>query len=303
MWSEDRVTLSGQAALDAATRRYALGALDDAESLQVEERLVTDPAAYDVLLSIADDLTEDYLDGALSAEDHHRFETHFLAIPEHRDRLDVVRALRAKAAASAPRRLSARTRGLATAAVIAVAVSGAVGSWLARSTRDPVASTVASTPPAAVAPGPAAPEPAGGPAFPGPAAPPTLAGGAGAEAVPADIPAFQLRAGLTRSGGALPRVIVPHDAASIRLRLETPGRLAAATYRATIEDVDGAEVFAALILRSAADAPPLSVTLRADRLVRGDYRLVLTTADAGGTPQTIATYPFRVTADRPASPR
>lgn len=311
MWSEDRVTPAGQAALDAATRRYALGALDDAESLEVEERLVTDPAAYDVLLSVADDLIEDHLDGALSVEDRQRFETHFLAIPEHRDRLEVVRALRAKAAAAAPPRLSARTRGLATAAVIAVAVSGAVGSWLARAPRPRIASTVESAPAESVAPQPpVTPGPGSDPSSPAPTGPPTLAGGPVAAPPglpdipgPADTPAFPLRAGLTRSGGALPRVAVPAGAASIRLRLETSDRPAAGTYRATIEDVEGAEVFTALIQRSAAGAPPLSVTVPADRLGRGDYRLVLTTADAGGTPRTIATYPFRVTAAPPAPPR
>jgi hypothetical protein len=308
------VTTSGQAAFDAATRRYALGALDDPESLLVEERLVTDPAAFDVLLAVADDLTEDYLDDALGADDRHRFETHFLAIPEHQDRLRVMRALRAKATAAAvPARLSGRTRGLATAAIIAIAASGAVGTWLAVSPAEPTAPAVRS----AVAPPMTAPSTVAstvpGPADAGAAAPsdPPVAGGPVADtagpAAQASAPVaprtFQLRAGLTRSTGTLPRIAIPDRATAIRLRLDASSPLAPGAYRAAIEDVDGGLIFAALVQRRAADATPLSLTVPADRLVRGDYRLVLTTPDEGGTPQTVATYPFRVTAGGQAPPR
>jgi hypothetical protein len=311
MSNEDRVTTSGQAAFDAATRRYALGALDDAESLLVEERLVTDPAAFDVLLAVADDLTEDYLDDALGADDRRRFETHFLAIPEHQDRLRVMRALRAKATAAAvPARLSGRTRGLATAAIIAIAASGAVGTWLAVSPAEPTAPAVRS----AVPPPMTVPSTVPGPADAGaaaPSGPSRVAGGPAADTARPAAPVlaaatprtFQLHAGLTRSTGTLPRIAIPGGATSIRLRLDASSPLAEGAYRAAIEDIDGGLIFAALVQRRAADATPFSLTVPADRLVRGDYRLVLTTPDDGGTPQTVATYPFRVTADGQAPPR
>lgn len=312
------MTTSAHPSFEQAARLYALGALDDPRSLEVEERLVTDPGAYETLLAVSDDLAEDYLDGALSEDDRRRFEAHYLAIPENQDRVRLLRLLRSQAdAAPAPRTSGVwatasdavrRHPHLAAAAILVLATWGAVSTWLVfeRQQRNDVAGRV---PPSS------RPAPAADP-------PPTPTASAAADAalrerVDAAVRArlsaegplasatepreFRLNAGVNRGGGSLARVAIPADATFVRLRLDAPPAIAAPPYRARIVDAEGEEVYAVQMRRPRTENDSLSLAVPAEHLVRGDYRLVLIGVDQTGAPLTVGSYPFRVTADAAAS--
>jgi hypothetical protein len=143
---------SSLATFEDMARRFALGELDDKQRLDVEERLVVDPEAHETLLLVADDLAEDYLDGALSERERRGFEQHYLAAgPEPRKRLQLLAALRSKATAAGqprpvatPPPVTPRAASIgrlarvcleypqwASAALVALMVWSAFGGWLA----------------------------------------------------------------------------------------------------------------------------------------------------------------------------
>jgi hypothetical protein len=73
---------------------YLLGAMPEGDRAELEDRLFADEALDEELLATTDDLIQEYLEGRLSEGDRRRFETHFLASPDHRDRLDWMKDLR-----------------------------------------------------------------------------------------------------------------------------------------------------------------------------------------------------------------
>ena len=72
-------------------REYLLGDLAGAQQAQFEERLLTSDAVYDELVIIEDELIDDYLREELSASERESFESHFLAAPEHQEKLRFAR--------------------------------------------------------------------------------------------------------------------------------------------------------------------------------------------------------------------
>jgi hypothetical protein len=72
---------------------YLLGGLLPEERVQTEERLFGDDELHEEFEATADDLIHVYLAGTLSRDDRVRFETHFLASPRRRQRLEFVRGL------------------------------------------------------------------------------------------------------------------------------------------------------------------------------------------------------------------
>jgi len=72
---------------------YLLGRLAEPERSQTEERIFTEEGLDEELQATADDLIHAYLKGSLSPEDRGRFETHFLALPRHQQRLAFIRDL------------------------------------------------------------------------------------------------------------------------------------------------------------------------------------------------------------------
>jgi hypothetical protein len=72
--------------------RYLLGELDDKEQEEVEEQYISDPAFYEHLLAVEDDLIDAYAEGGLSQERKARFENHFLRSPERQTRVGFAEA-------------------------------------------------------------------------------------------------------------------------------------------------------------------------------------------------------------------
>lgn len=81
-------------------RRYLLGDLDPQTQQRLEERLLTDADFYEELLASEEELVEEYLGGALTADERRRFETVFLAAPERQRKLAFAHAFRRYAASS-----------------------------------------------------------------------------------------------------------------------------------------------------------------------------------------------------------
>src|SRR6185369_11376092 len=75
-------------------RRYLLGQLDDRTAEALEERFLLQDEVFEELLAVEDELIEDYLAGALTAEDRRALENHFLSTPDRLDQLRFGRTFR-----------------------------------------------------------------------------------------------------------------------------------------------------------------------------------------------------------------
>lgn len=82
-----------------AIRDYLLGILPTEQQAQFEERLLTSDEVYEELLIVEDELISEYLREELQASDRESFESHFLAAPEHQEKLRFARTFRKYVAA------------------------------------------------------------------------------------------------------------------------------------------------------------------------------------------------------------
>ena len=74
--------------------RYLLGLLSEKEQEQLEAGFVADQHVFEELLSVEDDLIDDYVSGRLSERYRERFEGYFLRVAERRERLTFALALK-----------------------------------------------------------------------------------------------------------------------------------------------------------------------------------------------------------------
>lgn len=318
--------------IERSLRRYVLGSLEEDSRLQLEEKLVQDPDTFELLGVIEDELTEEYLDGALTEDEKRGFERHSLSSPHRRGVPEFFRALRTVASASGDaepekRGEAARWFGpawpqpawLGAAAALLVA-SLAANVWLALRAPSPVAPDVA---PVAVS----GEEPSPSPTSPSEPVSDRLAELAEtnrelevrlasrrqqlAEAqarvqaletasarTTMAIPTFTLAAGLLRSGGSLERVVVPTDVDVVRLVLDLPGD-DYPLYRAALHDVDGDEIWAQSKLRaeSTGEQIVVAVLVPAAVLVHGDYQMKVSGRTESGDLEGLASYTFRALPD------
>jgi len=75
-------------------RRYLLGQLDDRTAEALEKQFLLQDEIFEELLAAEDELIEDYLAEALTAEDRGALENHFLSTPERLDQLRFGRTFR-----------------------------------------------------------------------------------------------------------------------------------------------------------------------------------------------------------------
>jgi hypothetical protein len=80
-------------------RDYLLGSLLTEQQAQFEERLLTSDEVHEELLIVEDELIDEYLREQLPASDRESFESHFLAAPEHQEKLRFARTFRKYVAA------------------------------------------------------------------------------------------------------------------------------------------------------------------------------------------------------------
>lgn len=257
---------------DTRARRYLLGQTSDDESSALESEYFADEGALDRVAGAEDALIDDYLAGVLSSEDRERFERHYLASPEHRERVEAVGRLSGAVA----RRWNVSPVFLATAAALLLAVAGAVWTFPERQPR------------AAAAPDP-------------PADATTASQGAqgnGAAAPTPRIFAVSLPAIAMRGDSTGAPVVVSRDVDVLRLELQSGASPAAVvSARARLETVAGAEVWSG----------PLSVTRSSngisaaghvdvplDTLVTDDYIVVWLDTDAAGATRERGRYVLRL---------
>lgn len=84
--------LSGDRQLNLDTdtevlRSYLLGTLEAGPRAELEEGILCDPAAYDELLLLEEELIDQYVAGGLSNVERQQFETHFLVTAERQNKL------------------------------------------------------------------------------------------------------------------------------------------------------------------------------------------------------------------------
>ncbi|HJS59678.1 MAG TPA: hypothetical protein VKA01_16345 [Vicinamibacteria bacterium] len=285
-------------------RRYVLGELEEGLRAELEELLVTDTEAFEALGVIEDELIEEYLEGTGSAAERQGFEERFLTTPERSRRLQFARALKERAAhqerAQAPPPLAAkglfpasRWQWVPTGLAATLAVSLIGNAWLT--------SRVLQLKPAVSLPAPApSVRPEAATVRVVEPTPPPLATMAVASPnplessrPPAAVHTFVLAAGLLRSGGSLPRLIVPADAVVVRLLLELPGD-DYPLYRAALLDAEGDEIWAASKLKAEPGKAAVAVGVPSSYLSRGDYQARLSGMSKGAEPEGVGTYAFRV---------
>lgn len=75
-------------------RRYLLGELDPDEQVVVAERLFLDGEYAQLAQAVADELIDEYAYHDLTTDEREKFETYFLARPEHREDLRIAQALK-----------------------------------------------------------------------------------------------------------------------------------------------------------------------------------------------------------------
>ncbi|MGH6628111.1 MAG: hypothetical protein ACREB3_00080, partial [Burkholderiales bacterium] len=240
---------------------YLLGELSEAEEAQLEQQYLQDEALHQQLLLAEDELVESYLRGELAREQCHRFESHFLASPARRKRLEstrvMMRAIDAEAAvpSSSPKAAVLHAKGIfpwllavrvpVGGLAAAVLLLGAGLAFLAlrlqtaqqqleedravwsRQEEDLKRQLAqrSSVPPAGTAKQSSeTPQPL--PAPTNPASRGLLA-------------SVVLTPGLSRDGGELPRISLSPESPLLCLHLVLPDTATARHYRATIKTVDG----------------------------------------------------------------
>lgn len=82
-----------------AIRDYLLGSLLSEQQAQFEERLLTSDQVYEELVIVEDELIDQYLREDLPASERESFESHFLAAPEHQEKVRFARTFRKYVAA------------------------------------------------------------------------------------------------------------------------------------------------------------------------------------------------------------
>jgi hypothetical protein len=83
--------------LETALRQYILGKLDEEPRSELEERLITDSEAFELLGVTEDELCEEYLEESLPATERGGFENHFMTTPERHGQLRFLRMLKKRA--------------------------------------------------------------------------------------------------------------------------------------------------------------------------------------------------------------
>ena len=261
-------------------KRYLLGWLEPEEQERLEKQLLTNDEYFEELLAAEDELIDSYVRGSLSEPDRERFARLFLAAPERRQKLSFAEALNryvtvARIAEPQPVTVNGRLAvawkrfmpaslqtqkpllGLSLTAALVIVVFGA--SWL-------IVKNVRLRDQSREEPGSA-----------------TLA--------------ITLRPGLERDSGEIKRVTLAAGVSTVQLQLEL-SRDEYQSYRAVLQTDDGREVLSADKLKpeSLANGRVVTLSLRASRLVRGDYQIKLSGLDPDGRLEEIGKYHFRVIA-------
>jgi hypothetical protein len=251
------MSTSTNASDDEILRQYLLGSLGDEAGEGVEKRLFSDdPIFWERLCLAEEELIDQYARGQLDDAESERFERHFLCTDERRGKLEFARAL----VAHVERR---RTSGMG------------VWDWL----RSPIATPAWAMAAAAIL------------LVALPASVWQLAPG---RAPRGDVSAW-LSSGLVRSEGVGVARVAVGGCELVRLHLD-PGDAEYGSYRATLHEVSGEEIWSQNRLSAAAvdGRAAVTLTLPCPLLPPGDYYVRLSDVSAGREPVLLGRYDVRV---------
>jgi hypothetical protein len=289
---------------DQTLRLYVLGELRELSRLEVEERLVTDPDFFEALGMTEDDLTEEYVEGTLSAADTERFERQYLTTHERRQDLAFFRQLKSYAAAQRPTvRLADRLRindlirfhplwSSVAAAVFILLVGGnlalLVGNYRLQGQFDHVRAEHQREEELRLQlQGQVAALTAQGN---------TLQGRFESQQVTGSLPTFGLTSGRLRGpGSTLATLSISSNAQQVRLELQLPGN-DSSPYRAVLYDEGGDVIWSQAKLKAESNSGRSTVVALVPSAVLspGEYELKLSAATARRDLEVVATYSFRV---------
>ena len=244
---------------DDVLRGYLLGSLAQESREGVEKRLFSDDRIFwEHLCLVEEELIDDYVRGELDGEESERFERHFLCTDERRAKLEFARALKAHV----------EQHELAT--------QRRTWDWL----RGPVAAPAWAVAMAAML---------------LLALPAAVWRFAAARSPQTEVSAW-LSPGLVRDvGGEVKRLPIPPACQLVRLQLD-PGVAAPDSYRATLHEVTGEELWSQSGLRAGPidGRAAITLTLPCELLPTGDYYVRLRGVSPGEDPVLLDRYDFRV---------
>jgi hypothetical protein len=262
-------------------RRYLLGQASEVEASDLELEYFADETAVDRIAAAEEDLIEDYLGDRLTPDECLQFERHYLASPDHRQRVGTIRRLMvatSRSGDSAPVKPTVSRhrpyQWLALAAAL-VAVVGTV--WTFRPVRHE-RSALSENRPAS----PSAPERRSTQAV----RPPTAA---------TRVFALSLSPASVRGANDAPSLRIPQGTDVVALRLEGEGP-SILNGRAVIRTVTGNDVWAGPAT-TATDLPAgvvAQVNIPPDRLSVDDYVVTLFGTDPAGVERERYRYFLRV---------
>jgi hypothetical protein len=277
----------------AALRRYVLGRSSDDERDRIEREYFDDPEALEWVCAAEDDLIDDYLSNSLIDEERDLFEEYYLAVPQHRTRVGVARALRTAARPSNDRieptwwtttlwgvRGWPRFARVAVVAALVLLVAAVVLLLRARSQPDAVIVTTAPpSPPTATSASTPNDRERRDPKAPGldkeAATPPALA----------PIVALSISPINVRGAGDPATLSIPAGSRAVRLLLQgEAAELPLARGRVIVRTVPGREVWRGPTARSTPASALARVDVPVERLPPDDYIVELLAPDASGRP-------------------
>ena len=285
--------------------RYLLGQLAEQEEAEFEGQYLANDSLFEELLAVEDDLHDAYVREELSVHDGEAFEARLLSSPLQQEKLKIARTLHeyltGKRAPIRPvaqpaswrkllRVVGARPRmALIPALSVSLVLLVAGGWWLAHRnkrnsdfphTREQATSP--STP--SVQAGPPQDQSSEARVLKAP----------GAQKPQANTVAFVLAPGLVRGSQESRPLVVPHDVSRVRLEARFEGDYP--RYHALLETVEGRQIWSKGDLEAQAfpGGKRILLDLSSSLLPPGDYVLTLRGLPAGGSPETVAEYAFRV---------
>jgi hypothetical protein len=288
---------------------YLLGELSEPEQTELEERYFADPALFDELRAVRDDLIDAYIRDELSPDLRQRFERFFRASPRRREQIQFAEAL-LQAVDCRPRLpvrsttrpfTSERRFGFFTGYRQAILAAAAfvlliAGSWffvhlIRQRQRDEQVQVITSNGPT---PEPSAPAPTGSSQSPGPSPTGSPTRASSPESKPV-LATFVLTSDLVRSSTETQKLLIPKDATMVQLQLSVDGA-AYRNYSAVVRTPEGAEVFRVRQLKSEStkSGHVVLISIPANLLGNGDYIIRLNGLTAENETVNAGSYYFRV---------
>ena len=268
--------------LEQTAVRYLLGRMEEGERTAFEMRYLGDPALSEAVAAVESELLDDYLAGALPAEEREAFERNLLTTREQKNRLASAQALRAAFARSRPRPERKWTNAAIAAGLGGILATALLLSSPSRDDRPAKQPEVASAP-AAEAP------PASGV---GPPPPVTVPGAASVGE--RTMVTIVLSAVMTRGGDGSAATTLAGDEETVRIVVGLqPGDDEFARYGVLLQTASGEPILEIADV-PLADDRSLTIDVAAKRLPAGDYEVLVDGHPSSGTAEPLGVWPFAI---------